>query len=148
MFYLSPIGFIRVRTRGQYVNHIGLAYFDDEKECLTDTAKEAVRQLDEYFNHKRSVFDLKFELSGTDFQKSVYQKLMTIPYGKTVSYKDVAVMVGKASASRAVGSANHNNKLMFIVPCHRVTSASGKTSGTSDWQRTQQWLIDFEKENN
>jgi methylated-DNA-[protein]-cysteine S-methyltransferase len=81
---------------------------------------EAVKQIDEYFQQKRKVFDVKLSIIGTDFRKQVWQALMNIPYGEVISYSDLAGAIGKPKAVRAVGQANRNNPLPIIIPCHRV----------------------------
>lgn len=96
----------------------------------TKILSKTVKQLEEYFQGKRQSFDLPFDIvSGTPFQKSVWQQLSKIPYGKTVSYKDIAAKIKNPRAVRAVGSANGRNPLSIIVPCHRVIAANGKLGG-------------------
>ncbi len=90
---------------------------------------EAERQLREYFAGDRKTFDLPLELVGTDFQKEVWQALLTIPYGQTCSYVDLARKIGRPKASRAVGGANGRNPISIIVPCHRVIAADGTLGG-------------------
>ncbi len=91
---------------------------------------KTVRQLEEYFQSKRTQFDLPFDIvSGTTFQRTVWQQLSKIPYGKTVSYKDIAAKIKNPRAVRAVGSANGRNPLSIIVPCHRVIAADGTLGG-------------------
>ncbi len=85
---------------------------------LLDSAKS---QLSEYFEARRKVFDLPLDLSKlTSFQKKVLQCCAKIPYGETLTYKDIALLIGNPRASRAVGNALHNNPIMIIIPCHRV----------------------------
>ena len=92
---------------------------------LTETA----RQLREYFAGKRITFDLPLEPDGTNFQKAVWKNLCEIPYGKTISYGELARRVGNPKASRAVGAANGQNPLPIVVPCHRVIGSTGKMTG-------------------
>lgn len=82
-------------------------------------------QLEEYFNGERFKFDLKYEINGTDFQKAVLKVMLKIPYGKTMSYQQVATLAGYENAQRAVGSVCNRNKLPIIIPCHRVVSKHG-----------------------
>ena len=86
----------------------------------TDLIKETKRQLDEYFAGKRKEFDIPTRLEGTEFQKRVWEELRKIPYGKTVTYKDIAEAVGCPKGFRAVGLANNRNPISIIYPCHRV----------------------------
>ncbi len=90
---------------------------------------EAVRQLREYFAGKREQFDLPVAPAGTDFQRGVWRILQEIPYGKTISYGELAKRVGNPKASRAVGAANGQNPIPIVIPCHRVIGANGKLTG-------------------
>ena len=89
----------------------------------------AVAQLEEYFAGDRRHFDLPLELAGTDFQKSVWLELAEIPYGETVSYAELALMVGRPHAYRAVGQANGANPIPIVLPCHRVVASGGGIGG-------------------
>ena len=90
---------------------------------------ETQKQLNEYFNNKRQVFDLPLDFEGTEFQQKVWQALLTIPFGETRSYKEIAEQVGNVKAVRAVGAANGKNPISIIAPCHRVVGANGKLVG-------------------
>jgi methylated-DNA-[protein]-cysteine S-methyltransferase len=90
---------------------------------------EVERQLDEYFAGKRKSFSLKLDSAGTAFQKKVWEALLTIPFGETRSYGDIAKQIGNIKAVRAVGAANGRNPISIVVPCHRVIGASGKLVG-------------------
>ena len=109
--------------------------------------KKCIVQLEEYFDGKRKEFDLKLILNGTEFQKSVWHKLMEIPYGKTVSYKDVAIAIGKPNACRAVGGANNKNKIWIVIPCHRVIGSNGDLVGYGGQIWRKESLLKLEKEN-
>jgi len=90
---------------------------------------EAERQLREYFAGRRRGFDLKLDFVGTPFQRTVWQALLTIPFGQTRSYGEIAKQVGRPSACRAVGAANGQNPIAVVVPCHRVIAAGGRLGG-------------------
>lgn len=98
---------------------------DDEHPVLVETA----RQLREYFAGQRTDFALDIEFHGTEFQKRVWNALLTIPFGETRSYRDIAVQVGNHKATRAVGAANGRNPLSIVAPCHRVIGTSGELTG-------------------
>ena len=91
--------------------------------------ERAKTQLTEYFDSKRQEFDLDIELRGTDFQKSVWNVLRTIPYGRTMSYAQVAAAAGRPKSQRAAGSNIGKNPLLIVVPCHRVIKADGSLGG-------------------
>jgi methylated-DNA-[protein]-cysteine S-methyltransferase len=104
------------------------------------------RQLREYFQGKRTEFDLLLHPKGTPFQKAVWKALLKIPYGQTRSYGDIARAVGRPTAVRAVGLANGRNPLPIVVPCHRVIGASGKLVGYGGGLPVKQALLDRERE--
>jgi methylated-DNA-[protein]-cysteine S-methyltransferase len=90
---------------------------------------ETERQLAEYFAGRRKVFDLRLDFAGTEFQKKVWQALLTIPFGETRSYAQIARQIGRPTAMRAVGAANGRNPISIVAPCHRVIGSSGKLTG-------------------
>jgi methylated-DNA-[protein]-cysteine S-methyltransferase len=104
------------------------------------------RQVREYFQGKRTVFDLRLHLKGTPFQKEVWKALSEIPYGETRTYGDIAKAVGRPAAVRAVGLANARNPLPIVVPCHRVIGAGGKLVGYGGGLPVKQALLDRERE--
>lgn len=105
---------------------------------------EVVNQLQEYFSGNRRDFDLKLSPAGTPFQQKVWQFLTTIPFGKTVSYADVAAGVGNPKASRAVGGANGKNPIAVIIPCHRVIAADGTLGGYAGGLQYKRTLLNHE----
>lgn len=107
---------------------------------------EVMRQLDEYFAGGRQSFDLALNPSGTEFQKQVLDALRAIPYGETVSYKDIAERIGRPNAVRAVGAANGRNPIPIIIPCHRVIGSGGKLTGFGGGLETKAALLRLEAE--
>ncbi|MBK0004345.1 methylated-DNA--[protein]-cysteine S-methyltransferase [Erwinia sp. S38] len=105
---------------------------------------EAERQLWEYFSGKRREFALPLEFVGTEFQKQVWAALVTIPYGETRSYGDIARQIGNPTAVRAVGAANGRNPLSIIAPCHRVIGTNGKLTGFAGGLQTKAFLLRIE----
>jgi methylated-DNA-[protein]-cysteine S-methyltransferase len=95
----------------------------------TKVLKQAVKELEEYFDGQRKKFEIPLEISGTPFQKKVWGRLSKIPYGKTFSYQDIARQIGNEKASRAVGNANGKNPLCIVLPCHRVIASNGQFGG-------------------
>lgn len=115
------------------------------------TLKKTVAQLEEYFAGDRLDFDLAVDwdsLKGTEFQKQVWAQLRRIPYGKTLSYRDIAKKVKRHRAVRAVGSANGRNPLSIIVPCHRVITSAGTLGGYAGGIPAKTWLLEHEKRAN
>ena len=106
---------------------------------------EAVRQLEEYFGGERHDFDLPLALEGTPFQRRVWDALLGIPYGQTVSYGQLADRIGQPTASRAVGLANGRNPVSIIVPCHRVVGANGSLTGYGGGLDHKQRLLELER---
>jgi methylated-DNA-[protein]-cysteine S-methyltransferase len=114
---------------------------DNDNEILL----EAERQLNEYFAGTREKFSLPLDFSGTDFQKNVWNALLTIPYGETRSYGDIAAQVGNKRAVRAVGAANARNPISIIAPCHRVIGATGSLTGFAGGLENKATLLNLEK---
>ncbi len=117
----------------------------DESERKSLILKKAELQLEEYLSGKRKDFDLPLDPRGTEFQKRVWEQLAKIPYGQTRSYKDIAKALNQENASRAVGSANGQNPLSIIVPCHRVISSNGSLGGYAGGLGIKEALLSLEK---
>lgn len=108
---------------------------------------DALSQLDAYFKGELKQFDLKLKLYGTDFQKRVWQELVKIPYGETISYGELARRIKNPNAARAVGLANGKNPVSIIVPCHRVIGKSGSLTGFGGGIDVKKSLLEFERNN-
>ncbi len=153
--FKTPVGIITAYCDGDAVTGIKLvnasdAATDTELVNEKDTHShplliETERQLQEYFLGKRRQFDLELNLKGTEFQRCVWQTLLKIPYGDTISYKSLAIMVDNKNAYRAVAMANHRNPVPIIVPCHRVISADGSLGGYAFGTALKQHLLDIER---
>jgi methylated-DNA-[protein]-cysteine S-methyltransferase len=111
----------------------------------TPLIKRAAKQLGEYFEGKRKSFDLPLAPHGTDFQVSVWKALRSIPFGQKRSYKEVAAMLGKPGAARAVGMANNRNPVAIMIPCHRVVGSDGSLTGYAAGLPVKKFLLDREK---
>jgi methylated-DNA-[protein]-cysteine S-methyltransferase len=105
---------------------------------------EARTQLEEYFAGRRTSFDLPLKPGGTAFQQAAWQALREIPYGSTMTYREVAQEIGNPKAVRAVGSANSRNPISIIIPCHRVVGSDGKLVGYAGGFHAKRWLLDHE----
>ena len=108
---------------------------------------EAERQLKEYFEGKRQRFSIPLDMRGTEFQKSVWEALVRIPFGETRSYGEIAKQIGRPKAMRAVGAANGSNPIPIVVPCHRVIGSSGELTGFGGGLETKARLLEIEGRN-
>jgi len=117
----------------------------DMKEGRSRHLRHLKKQLKGYFTGKRKTFDLPLVTPGTEFQKAVWNELLKIPYGETVSYHQQAEAISNPGAVRAVGSANGSNRIAIIIPCHRVIGADRKLVGYGGGLERKQWLLDHER---
>lgn len=146
----SPIGPLTLAGRDDrlaFLHMVDQTYEPSRKGWVPDESAfpDAVRQLGEYFDGARTEFDLKLNLRGTDFQRRVWKALMTIPYGETRSYGEIARQIGSPTAFRAVGLANGRNPIAIIVPCHRVIGSNGTLTGYGGGLERKQALLDLER---
>ena len=114
-------------------------------EGISDVIEMARQQLDEYFLSKRREFDIPLLFIGTDFQKKVWNELLNIPYGATVSYGELSRRIGMPNAVRAVANANAVNAISIIAPCHRVIGSNGSLTGYGGGLERKRFLLDLEK---
>ncbi len=140
----SPIGLVEIVGTREAI--IGLHFVDqrrpDAKTSLI--VEEAVRQVRGYFASTRRDFQLALQLAGTDFQSAVWAHLLTIRYGETASYGEVARAIGRPRAVRAVGAANGRNPVAIIVPCHRILGSDGRLTGYGGGLWRKEWLLRHE----
>jgi methylated-DNA-[protein]-cysteine S-methyltransferase len=129
----GPVGVRRIEFCGR-----------GENSHSSPVMRETIRQLRLYFAGSLQTFDLPLDLIGTDFQKRVWGALVTIPYGETRSYTEIAAQIGAPRAVRAVGAANGRNPIPIIVPCHRVIGASGNLVGFGGGLEWKRKLLDLE----
>ncbi|MHB1304732.1 MAG: methylated-DNA--[protein]-cysteine S-methyltransferase [Acidiphilium sp.] len=106
---------------------------------------QAEQELAEYFSGKRKIFDIKLDMVGTEFQKKVWKALLTIPFGETRSYADIARQIGSPNAYRAVGAANGRNPISIVTPCHRVVGSDGSLTGFAGGLDAKRYLLTLEK---
>ncbi len=149
----SPIGPLRIVEQGGAITAIEFSPFRDgdgrprgDRSDQTPVLADAVRQLEEYFARERTDFDLPLAPAGTTWQRSVWDQLVTIGYGETASYGQIAARLGKTNAaSRAVGTANGANPIPIVVPCHRVIGANGTLTGYAGGLERKQLLLELER---
>lgn len=141
----TPVGFLEVRTSEKGLTS---AVFADKAksgdEPSTDISREAIQQLTEYISGQRQTFTLPLDLQGTEFQKKVWQELVNIPYGNTISYLELAKRLGDEKSIRAAASANGKNPIAIIVPCHRVIGSNGDLVGYAGGLHRKKWLLQLE----
>ena len=127
----SPLGMLTLTEEDGFL--ISLSFTPNAPAIFPETPllAEAEKQLHEYFSGSRQSFSLPLQPIGTDFQQQVWQGLLCIPYGEYKSYAQLAQMIGKPGACRAVGGANGKNPLPILIPCHRVIAADGRPGGYS-----------------
>jgi methylated-DNA-[protein]-cysteine S-methyltransferase len=145
-YYNSPVGQLKLQCSDKFIKTV--SFVDSE---ITDTPTSGhkllqtlARQLDEYFAGKRRQFHLPLNQDGTEFQMKVWDLLSKIPYGKTISYNELARQYGDLKAIRAVASANGRNNLTIIVPCHRVIGSDKSLVGYGGGLWRKKWLLDHE----
>ena len=146
----SPIGPLALAGRGQLLTNLRMVnqtYEPNRTNWVPDDRAfpDAVEQLEAYFAGERTDFDLELSLTGSEFQRRVWQALLTIPYGETRSYGEIAEQIGASGAARAVGLANGRNPIAIIVPCHRVIGASGRLTGYGGGLERKQSLLELER---
>lgn len=142
----SPLG--RIEINGDNSGIASVIFLDSEEIDISETIPselmEAVTQLKEYFDGEREEFSLKLSPKGTDFQKRVWDELQKIPYGKTLSYQQIANELGDPKVIRAAASANGKNPISIIIPCHRVIGSDGSLTGYSGGLDRKKWLLEHE----
>jgi methylated-DNA-[protein]-cysteine S-methyltransferase len=147
-FIKTPLGITKIMGNE---NGISVISVSDEGEITKKVPKflqEAVSQLNDYFEGKRSDFTFKLNPSGTEFQQKVWKGLLEIPFGKTMSYMELSKKLGDVKAIRAVASANGKNPLWIVVPCHRVIGTDGSLSGYAGGLWRKKWLLEHENPTN
>lgn len=144
-YYKTPIGTAKIIGDESGISSITV--LDEEIETSSKIPiplKKCVQQLEEYFNGNRTVFNLKLNPQGTDFQKKVWNELLNIPYGKTKTYLEQTKKIGDVKAIRAVASANGKNPIWIIIPCHRVIGSDGSLTGYAGGIWRKKWLLAHE----
>jgi methylated-DNA-[protein]-cysteine S-methyltransferase len=143
-FINSPLGITKIVGDENGVSIISVLSEGEFSTKIPNELQEAVSQLQEYFEGKRKDFDFKINPKGTDFQQKVWQELLNIPFGKTMSYMDLSKKLGDVKAIRAVASANGKNPLWIVVPCHRVIGTDGSLTGYAGGLWRKKWLLEHE----
>ena len=142
----SPIG--KIKIEGDELGIVSIAFLDSEdmdiSEHVPSEFEEVISQLQQYFNGERKNFSIKMALKGTDFQKRVWNELIKIPFGSTLSYQQIANQLGDPKVIRAAASANGKNPISIIIPCHRVIGSDGSLTGYAGGLQRKKWLLEHE----
>ena len=147
IYYLSQIGRLAIASNGKAVTRLSFCpvkwchFLPYEEDAVLQVAR---RQLDEYFKGERQIFDMPLLFVGTDFQKNVWQELLKIPYGATITYADLAARLGRPNAVRAVANANGANAISIFAPCHRVVGSNGTLGGYGGGIEAKRFLLGLE----
>lgn len=147
-YYHSPVGMLKISGTEHFISEV--TFFDKvekaegKKKNLPPMLIQCVEQLIQYFHGQRKVFELPIHQQGTPFQQGVWNELMTIPFGRTISYLELARKTGDTKATRAVANANGKNNVAIIVPCHRVIGSSRELVGYSGGLWRKKWLLEHE----
>lgn len=149
----TPIGNIEINANENAI--ISILFVDDDihqttqsrpmnKQVENEISLKAKQQLTEYFNAERNDFNLPLQINSTEFQQKVWQLLQTIPFGKTISYLQLAIDLGDEKCIRAAASANGKNPFSIVIPCHRVIGKDGSLTGYAGGLWRKQWLLEHE----
>lgn len=154
VYYQSPLGVLEIRSTGSAISDVlfvnswkGAKINENELSFIkpkTPVLKSCIKQLDEYFAGKRTEFVIHTLQVGTPFQQTVWTELCNIKYGRTISYLELSKRIGNIKAIRAVGTANGNNSICIIVPCHRVIGSNGDLVGYGGDLWRKKWLLEHE----
>ncbi len=147
-FYRSPLGLLQLKAEGPYITAVT---FVDKEDAIAYAAppvhavlQQCIHELEEYFTGSRRHFEVPVRQPGTAFQQQVWQGLLSIPYGRTLSYLQFAKQLGNPLAIRAVGTTNGRNAIALLVPCHRVIGSNRSLTGYAGGIWRKQWLLDHE----
>lgn len=150
MLITSPIGNLKIVANGDEIIEISFCDNCEQMEISNNKRSKILThcadEISAYFRGEISKFSVKFKIEGSDFEKSVYEALLKIPYGEVLTYKQLAKIINRPKAYRAVGNANAKNKIPIIIPCHRVVASNG-IGGYSGglWRKNR--LLKLEKAN-
>lgn len=143
-YYHSPVGDLEICALKNKIT--GVRFFNGERSevNMTPAIDQCIAELDDYFLRGRKFFAVELHLSGSPFQLKVWNELLTIPYGKTISYMELAIRIGDINSIRAVGLANGQNPIAILVPCHRVIGKDGELVGYGGGVDKKIWLLQHE----
>lgn len=143
-YYKSPVGNLRIISNDRDI--IKIEFTDDffKIDITPFQIQNCINQLDEYFKGERKEFSVGINPAGTEFQGKVWNLLIKVPYGKTISYLELSKQFGNEKAIRAIASANGKNPIPIIIPCHRIIGNDGNLTGYAGGLLKKQWLLEHE----
>ncbi|MGB5314592.1 MAG: methylated-DNA--[protein]-cysteine S-methyltransferase [Robiginitalea sp.] len=140
----TPLGIACIRGSEKGITEIRVSDDPSLKRTIPDELRTVCTQLQEYFEGSRKIFEVPLQPGGTPFQKKVWEALLEIPYGKRISYMDLAKKLGDPKAIRAVAGANAKNPVWILIPCHRVVGTDGSLTGYAGGLHRKKWLLNHE----
>ena len=143
-YYKSPVGDLLIESENGKIITINFSNGEQLETIPSPAVDQCILELDEYFFKGRKFFTVELSLNGTDFQKRVWEELVAIPFGKTISYLTLATRLGDPNLIRAVGLANGQNPVAIVVPCHRVIGNNGDLIGYGGGLERKEWLLNHE----
>ena len=143
--YKSPVGNVLIKAEGPILIEVKFYAGEIDRNDSSRVIDDCIKQLKEYFNKKRTDFNLPLFITGTGFQKDVWNAVSRIPFGKTASYKDIGISLDNLGAIRAIGKANGDNKFHIIIPCHRIIGTNGSLTGYAGGLEVKKKLLIHEE---
>ncbi|HWR93920.1 MAG TPA: methylated-DNA--[protein]-cysteine S-methyltransferase [Flavobacterium sp.] len=144
VYIKTPLGIAKLVGDEFGISEISVSNEGDISSIIPSHIEKAILQLNEYFEGKRTSFTIKINPKGTDFQQKVWNELLNIPFGKTMSYLELSKKLGDVKAIRAVANANGKNPLWIVIPCHRVIGTDGSLTGYAGGLWRKKWLLEHE----
>jgi methylated-DNA-[protein]-cysteine S-methyltransferase len=143
-YYHSPVGDLLITSRDDKITAVNFLKSEKGEITLTPVIEQCISELEEYFFQGRKFFNIEIQFTGSAFQNKVWTELLTVPYGKTISYLELAMRIGDINSIRAVGLANGQNPIAIVVPCHRVIGKNGDLVGYGGGVDKKIWLLQHE----
>ena len=143
-YYASPVGDLLIESAQGKIVTVNFVKESKGEAIYTSVIEQCIFELDEYFYKGRKFFNVELNPQGTGFQQKVWNELVSIPFGKTISYEALAVRLGNVKSIRAVGMANGQNPIAILIPCHRVIGKNGTLVGYGGGLENKEWLLNHE----
>ncbi len=141
----SPIGPLTITSNGKVITEVRFGKHTKETTTKDKILKQCKKELQQYFSEKWTTFTVPVAPEGTDFQKKIWKQMLRVPFGKTISYGELAKHAGRPKAIRAAASACGKNPIVILIPCHRIIASNGTLGGYSGGVRIKKWLLEHEE---